>query len=82
MHHSLSYLAKTSYQNVFFFLVKFLTNVPLYFCTGNEFLDFCVGACYYDVTKTKPCVCWYFIFVSMFREDSKLTIGTKINIIQ
>ena len=50
---------------------KFFGQNPifLYFCIQEtKFLDFCEGACHYDVTEAKRWVCWYFIWYQCLEE--------------
>ena len=52
------------------------------FLKDTRFLDFCDGACNYDVTKATHWGQWYFIRYKCFEDTiSKLNIGTKINML-
>ena len=74
-------LAKYPDQNGFWGTIFSQDPIFLQFWTGNWFTDFCEGVSSWRHTSQALGLLVLYL-VSMFRRDSKLNIGTKINIIQ
>ena len=66
------------------FLVKNLAKIQffLYFCTGNQISWFLWGRMSLWRHRSETLGMLVLILVSMFKRDSKLTIGTKMSIIR